>query len=448
MDKRSVKVWKRALALMLVALMMFSVFAGCSKSTNEPGNASSAAETQAASSQAASTEASASTGSEPAAVQPEPGAKLKIWDSEGPEGDWLKKVTKDFTAKYGVEVTYEPVGHTDAPGKMKTDGPAKLGADVFSAPHDHLGEMVVSGLIYPNDVEKPEEYLDAAVQGTSYEGKWYGFPAAIETYGLFYNKDLVKDPPKTFDELIAFSKQFTDIKKNQYGFMMEVGNFYFAYSFLSGYGGYVFGKNGTDKNDIGLNNAGAVEGLKFHQKLKEILPLNTADINYDIKKALFNEGKLAFNLDGPWAIQGHKDAGVNFGVIPLPLLPNGKNPASFSGIRAFYVNSYTDYPIAAKLLAQFLTSRELLADRFTSTSQLPPRKDLMEDPAIKNDPILAAFLEQAQYAQAMPNIPEMGAVWSPMGTALDENWNKGGDPQVLLDNAVKSIKDALATQSK
>lgn len=441
--KKLLKLFSSVLAIMLTVVMVLSI-AGCGKTATGNEDTSKVTTPEAT----AATTSEQTKPEEPAAIKPEEGAKLKIWESEGPEGDWLEKVTKEFTEKYGVEVAFEPVGHTDAPGKLKTDGPAKLGADVFSAPHDKVGEMVASGLIYPNDVLIPGDYLDAAVQGTSYEGKWYGYPTAIETYGLFYNKDLVKDPPKTFDELIAFSKTFTDVKQSKYGFMMEVGNFYFTYSFIGGYDGYVFGKNGTDKNDIGLNNAGSVEGLKFHQKLKEILPLNTADINYDIKKALFNEGKLAFNLDGPWAVKGHKDAGVNFGVIPLPLLPNGKHPTSFSGIRAFYVNSYTDYPIAAKLLAQFLTSKEMLADRFKSIGQIPPRKDLMEDPAIKGDPYSAAFLEQAQYAQAMPNIPEMGSVWGPMATALDENWNKGGDPKVLLDNAVKVIKDGLAVQSK
>jgi arabinogalactan oligomer/maltooligosaccharide transport system substrate-binding protein len=56
--------------------------------------------------------------------------------------------------------------------------------------------------------------------------------------------------------------------------------------------------------------------------------------------------------------------------------------------------------------------------------------------------------QSAQYAQAMPNIPEMSSVWTPMATALEENWNKGGDPKPLLDNAVKSIQDALAAQSQ
>jgi arabinogalactan oligomer/maltooligosaccharide transport system substrate-binding protein len=450
--------YKGLLPLIMAVIMMLCIFTGCGTNTENEGGADvtappaqdppSTVQDPSVADQVQPVDKPEQADSVLEGLQPEPGAVLKIWDSEGPEGDWLMEVTQEFTQKYGIEVTYEPVGHTDAPAKLKTDGPAGLGADVFSAPHDHLGGLVTAGLVYPNDVASPEDYMDAALQGTTYDGVWYGYPVAIETYALFYNKDLVAEPPKNFDELIEFSKTFNDIKKNKYGFMMEASNFYYIYSFMSGYGGYVFGSNGTDKNDIGLNNDGSVDALKFHQSLKEILPLNTADINYDIKSALFNEGNLAFDIDGPWAIQGHKDAGVNFGIAPLPLLPNGKNPQSFSGIRAFYVNSYTKYPNAAKLLAQFLTSKELLANRFTFTSQIPPRKDLLDDPAIKNDEFSAAVLNQAQYAQAMPNIPEMSSVWAPMATALEENWNKGGDPKTLLDNAVKAIQDALATQSQ
>ncbi|GFP33924.1 arabinogalactan oligomer / maltooligosaccharide transport system substrate-binding protein, partial [Candidatus Hakubella thermalkaliphila] len=115
-------------------------------------------------------------------------------------------------------------------------------------------------------------------------------------------------------------------------------------------------------------------------------------------------------------------AGVNFGVVPLPILPNGERPTSFSGIRSLFVNSFTEYPMASKLFAQFVTSKELLAKRFTDTGQLPPRFDLVDDPAITADPIAAAFLQQTQYAVPMPSIPEMMNVSSPH-KPLDTNGN-------------------------
>lgn len=379
---------------------------------------------------------------EPAMV-PEDGAELTVWESEGSSGEWLQHVARLFTEKYGVPVTFEPVGHTDAPTKLRTDGPAGLGADVFAAPHDHVGSMVAAGLIYPNDVSNPVDFLEAAVTGVSYQNVMYGYPIGIETYALFYNKDIVGEPPNTWDELIEFAEEFNDIPNNRFTFMMEPANFYFVYSFIGGYGGYVFGGGNTDPEDIGLNNEGAVEGARFLQRLKQILPLNTADITYDIKGGLFSDGNLAFDLNGPWAVAGYRDAGVNFGVIPLPILPNGERPTSFSGIRSLFVNSYSEYPVASKLFAQFVTSQELLSERFTMTGQLPPRVDLLDDPAIKSDPVAAAFLQQAQYAIPMPSIPEMVSVWEPMATALAAIWNDGGDPKPVLDNAVQHIKDAI-----
>lgn len=378
---------------------------------------------------------------------PEPGAKLKIWDSEGNDGGvWLKKVLPGFTRKYGIEVTYEPVAADEASAKLMTDGPAKLGADVFDAVHDSLGQLVSSGLVYPNDTIQTEDFILPAVQGTAFEGKQYGYPVAIETAGLYYNKDLVKELPETFSEIIDLAKTFN--RNGKYAFMMETGNFYFVNSFLAGYGGYVFGKNGTDKADIGLNNDGAVQGAAFFQSLKPILPVNAGDLTEDIKKGLFIHGKVAFNIDGPWSLKGYKDSKVNFGVAPLPLLPNGKRPVTFSGVRAFYVNSYTEYPKAAKLLANYLTSKEMLLDRFRTLGQIPPYKDLLTEPEVANDPFAGGFVQQIGNSVAMPSIPQMGLVWEPAASALEAIWNKGADPKAQLDRAVASIKEAIAAQKQ
>ncbi|RIE01654.1 maltose ABC transporter substrate-binding protein [Cohnella faecalis] len=420
--------------VLLLSVGMIAGMTACSKANNENKPASPSA----------SVSPSASGSS---VLEPEPGAELTIWDSEGNDGGlWLKKVLPGFTEKYGVKVTYEPVAVDDVPSKIATEGPAKLGADVFNAVHDALGGLVSAGLVYPNDTLKADDLVLPAVQGTAYGGKQYGYPVAIETAGLYYNKDYVKEPPKTFDEVISFAKEFNG--KGKYGFMMETSNFYFVNSLLSGYGGYVFGKDGTDKDDIGLNNEGAVQGAEFFRSLKSILPVNASDLKEDIKKGLFIEGKVAYNIDGPWNLQGYKDSKINFGVAPLPLLPNGKPPVTFSGVRAFYVNSYTPYPKAAKLLASYLTSEEMLMDRYLTIGQIPPYKELLAKPEVSGDPITAGFAAQIENSIAMPSIPQMGAIWEPAASALEEIWNKGSDPKTQLDRAVKSIKDAIALQKK
>ncbi|WP_231586989.1 extracellular solute-binding protein, partial [Paenibacillus sp. E194] len=91
---------------------------------------------------------------------------------------------------------------------------------------------------------------------------------------------------------------------------------------------------------------------------EKILPVNSNDMNDNIITGFFMEGKTAAIIGGPWLMTDVKSAGIDFGVAPLPLLPNGEHPRSMSGIRALYVSSYTEYPVAAKLFASYATSRK------------------------------------------------------------------------------------------
>ncbi|CAH8772361.1 sugar ABC transporter substrate-binding protein [Paenibacillus dendritiformis] len=381
-----------------------------------------------------------------AGLQPEKGAKLLVWESKGPELDFLKAVAEDFEKEYGVNVTVEAVPAIDSVTKLATDGPAGIGADVFSAPHDHLGNAVMAGLVLQNDVyDEPvkQHIMDSALEGVSYDGVLYGFPTAIDTYALYYNKKMLNQAPATYEELIQFAQTYNDPKNKQYAFMWNVGQLYQTYSFLAGYGGYIFGDGGKDAGDIGLSNAGSVAGAAFLQSLKNILPINSNDINDNIITGFFIEGKTAAIIGGPWLITDVNNAGLDYGVAPLPLLPNGEHPRSLSGIRALYVSSYTEYPAAAKLFASYATSRQHIVKRYEMTMQLPPRQDMMEEPIIKQDANALAFLEQTKYSVPMPSIPEMGNVWVPAGAALAAIWNDKQEPEMVLKKAVEQINTAI-----
>ncbi|MDK8183871.1 maltose ABC transporter substrate-binding protein [Paenibacillus sp. UMB4589-SE434] len=384
-----------------------------------------------------------------AELKPEEGAELLVWESKGPELDFMKAVAVSFEQEYGVKVKVEAVPAIDAVTKLTTDGPAGIGADVFAAPHDHLGNAVMAGLVLQNDVlDDPakNQFMTSALEGVSYEGVLYGYPTAIDTYALYYNKKLLPKAPGTYDELIQFAKSYNDPANKKYALMWNVGQLYQSYSFLAGYGGYVFGNGGTNAADMGLNSAQSVAGAKYLQSLKQILPINVNDINDNIITGFFVEGSTAAIINGPWLMNELTNAGVDYAVAPLPLLPNGEHPKSMSGIRAVYVNSYTEYPAAAKLFARYVTSQENGKKRFEMTRQLPARKDLMAEPTIAQDANIMAFLEQAEHSTPMPSIPEMGTVWVPAGAALAAIWNDNQEPSVVLDKAAAQIKTAI--QSK
>ncbi|WEG13180.1 maltose ABC transporter substrate-binding protein [Pullulanibacillus sp. KACC 23026] len=397
-----------------------------------------------------------------AEVKPEDGAKLTVWYDDGDKG-WATSIANQFTKKYGVKVTLQQVASTDAPAKMEKDASAGIGADVFVAPHDHTGEMASQGILYQNmdpDYYKKND-ISAAVTGVSTndkDGKYtmYGYPLSVETYALFYNKELMKKEgitsvPTTWTELFADAKKFNDdtsVSGKHYGFMMDVGNEYYMQSFLSAYGGYVFGKNNTDPTDLGLSGAPAAKTADFVNQMHAILPLNQSSITSNVMTSMFDTNKLMFYVDGPWAIAGHTQNKVNFGVATLPKLDNGKYPQTFSGIKALYVNAYTKYPKAAYLYAKLASSPDALALRYKDDSQIPVANSLINSSDIKSNPNVQAILKQAQLsAVPMPNIPQMQAVWTPMGTAFVTAWNKP-DGKVPFEKAEAQIQTAIKAETK
>lgn len=382
-------------------------------------------------------------------LKPEQGATLKIWEAKGKEAEWVNYVTAEFEKKYGVKVQYENVEIPDAIKKLQTEGKTEAGAaDLIVFPHDNIGQAASAGLLFSlNDLPAltknlNDNFYPAAVNGAKMtDGKFYGMPLAMETYALFYNKDLLPEPPKSFEELIEKTKPLTNKSQQKFGILFEPANFYFSYAFLSADGGYVF-KDGTNASDIGLNNEGAVKGLEGMLKLKEISVDKAEDANANVVKTLFNEGKVASVISGPWFLGDLKDTKINYGVVHLPTL-NGKAPKSFSGVRILGINSTTKYPQAAALFVQFATSKEMLTKRYEMTGQIPPLKDFAP-----SDEISKEFLAQIAVSEPMPSIPEMGAIWAPMGAALGDAWTGKSQPKAALDNAVKAIKDQLAATQK
>jgi arabinogalactan oligomer/maltooligosaccharide transport system substrate-binding protein len=434
---------KKMLAIMLILSMVF-VLAACGGNDNAGNNKATNAVAEPEKEAAAPAENVAEEVVDEEIV-PEAGATLLIWESKE-ERPFVEEIAKQFTEKYNIPVKMDEVGAGDQVNKLTTDGPAGIGADVVLFPHDNLGKAVSAGLVIPNDTfgdVSIEENSEVAVTGASYDGILYGYPRSIETYAMFYNKDLVASPPATFDEVKAFAKTFNDVAANKYAFMWDVGNFYFSYPFLATTGGYVFGSNGSDKNDIGLNNDGAITGATYFASLqKEVLPLKSGDVTYDLKKGLFTSGALAMNIDGPWAIGDIRNSGINFGVAPIPSI-DGNPSVSFSGIKAWYVNSYTKYPNAARLFARFASTQEAQLLNFELTGAIPSNKQAVLDPKVKDNEVVNGFVQQFQHSQPMPSIPEMGGVWGPIGASLSEIWNDGKDPKAALDTAVQQIQEAM-----
>ncbi|WP_226991812.1 sugar ABC transporter substrate-binding protein [Paenibacillus sabinae] len=380
-------------------------------------------------------------------LTPEPGAKLVFWHPKTPFSEYA---VQEFEKKYNIPVTLQDVGYDAVMNKYKADGPAGKGADVFVLGHLELGDAVKSGSVLPNDYFEEDTknmMLDEAIKSFSWDGILYGYPSYAYLPAMFVNKDLVKDAKlDTWDDIIAFAKSFNDIPNNKYGFFMEANGYGNAFPFMAAEGGYIFGKDGTDASDIGLNNEGALKGLEYFKSLKEILPLKAADTTGDIKTSLWEQGKIGIIIDGAWNAGRFQKLPFKVESMPLPKMPDGKVPPVLTGVGGFFVGSYTQYPNAAKLFANFLMSEEMQMKINEVTGFLPLAKNLQNEELYKDDPVTLGFIRQLKQSVFMPNIPEMkylaynDTIVSP---AVEQIWD-GADAKLTMDKAVQGLKDAIA----
>ena len=79
---------------------------------------------------------------------PEPGATLKFWESsdDGVE-EWAREMIQKFTEKYGIEVTFDTVSHTDAPENCRPTVPPNL-PRMFSSSQATILEKCISRDLY------------------------------------------------------------------------------------------------------------------------------------------------------------------------------------------------------------------------------------------------------------------------------------------------------------
>ena len=83
-------------------------------------------------------------------------------------------------------------------------------------------------------------------------------------------------------------------------------------------------------------------------------------------------------------------------------------------------------------------------DRAIHARQVVPNAAAFADATVQQDPVLAAFREQARHAVAMSAEPALRVVWTPYQTALGEVLAGRADARTSLQKAATEISQYLA----
>ncbi|MDH2926095.1 maltose/maltodextrin ABC transporter substrate-binding protein MalE [Lonepinella koalarum] len=364
--------------------------------------------------------------------------KLVIWINGDKGYNGLAEVGKKFEKDTGVSVLVE---HPDKlEEKFAQVASTGDGPDIIFWAHDRFGGYAQSGLlaeIHPSK-EFKEKFVDFAWDAETYNGKIIGYPVAIESLSLIYNKELVKEAPKSWEDIVALDKKLKAEGKN--AIMWNLSEPYFTWPVVASNGGYAFKfSNGKyDVNDIGVNNEGSQKALQFVVDMVKDKVIN-ADMDYSIAEASFNKGQTALTINGPWAWGNIEQSKINYGVAVLPTL-NGQASKPFVGVLSAGINSASPNK---DLATEFLENYLLTDDGLSTVNKDKPLGAVAlksYQAELAKDPRIAATMENAQKGEIMPNIPQMSAFWYAERSAIINAVNQRQSVKDALDDAHSRIQ--------
>jgi len=379
--------------------------------------------------------------------------ELVVWHAyRGAEKAAFEKVIGMFEKSpgaKGMKVSTLAIPYDAYADKISAAVPRGKGPDLFIYAQDRLGGWIEAGkTVEPIDffIDKPtrERLLPGMLDAMTYKGGVWGLPINYKSTTLIYNKDLVKTPPKTTDEMVKLAKTLTNAQSGRYGLAYWYTNFYFHSALMNAFGGAVFDRDGQ----VTLNSPATVASLNQMMtwyKKDGVLPTEPSEA---LIASMFNEGKAAMVINGPWFV-GEIDKKINFGLAMLPVVDAAKKPMRpWLTIEGAYVAASSSRKDLAYELAKYLVSEEAGLVLALEGRQLHTNKAIYANPKVSGDVVLKAFHDQLANAEPMPNRPEMTMVWSPATTAMNKIVKGNASVEAALKEAAATMQDSIAALRK
>lgn len=413
---------------------------------------------------------------------------------------YFEELINAFNEEYADKGIIAVDANMDQYLDLANDGPYGYGPDVLYQANDVIMQYAEGKHIYPLPVESMECYEQIPETAwnaykTEVEGNTYycGVPVNVQAPMLYYRTDLlpedwettwdadgnkVPDMVENWNDMYAFSIARHEADNSKYGYMKSLYDVYFSSGFLFSYGGYVFGDNNTNPEEIGFSAGEAEKGAWVLSQLASVMneeciddTITTnaysklADGTYfatittpDMYSTFIDELVLVYKSQGMSEEEAIAKAQENLVMTTLPSLPESgdlteENPSlieskTMGGVNGYAVSAYTKAPNASLAFVEFAASYEMQVKRSEMLGVAPAREDAAEQVGGVSE-LLYQNLEKGTIV-LMPSIQEVAQIWTPAQTfftdVAKDAFRSEGEKKYLDIASMKAGLEAVDSQ--
>ena len=161
---------------------------------------------------------------------------------------------------------------------------------------------------------------------------------------------------------------------------------------------------------------------------------------------LFETGEAAMIVTGPWALERINASEVPYAISAIPGADAMENGFPFIGVQGFMLSAFSENKALASLfLTNYIATDEVMMDIFEAgrrPSAFVPVREMVDDAD------LAAFGEAGAEGQPIPSIPQMGAVFTIWGNAIELVVQGKADAATSFTDAAPQIREAVGAESE
>jgi arabinogalactan oligomer/maltooligosaccharide transport system substrate-binding protein len=371
--------------------------------------------------------------------------RIVVWEQEDaavvPYLDSVFRAFEKLPGSEGVTIERTHYHMEDLKQQFLTASIAGNPPDLLMTPSDTAGVYSVAGFIQPVDgLFDLSRYNNPVVEAIRMNGRTWGVPISNGNHlMLFYNKRLVPRAPQDTDEWFSLCAAAVKKHKLEHCMALFLGEPFWLMPWVGAYGGWPL-----EGRTPALDTQPMRDSMQWLLDLVYERKLAPKECDYNCVDALFKEEKVAFIINGDWAISTYKDRFKSgLGVAKIPRLSStGRWPTPMVSGKYFMLSAKLEGEKLSLIrrLVEFYTGEENQIRQVGELMRLPALSKAAECEAVKKDPILRESMAQVLVGKPMPMATEMRAVWDAIRPMLARVVIRTATPE---EAAAKMQKDAV-----